>query len=208
MFTGIIQQLGRVLSATRLSQGLSLSIEHTFTDIVRGESISVNGVCLTVTEFSSSHLVFFLSLETLKITSFLNLELGQHVHLERALSMGDSVSGHWVSGHVDGQLRVKALHWFGDSLELVLDDIPAHAVPWLIPKGSIALQGVSLTLNQVSSDRISLMLIPETLQKTTLARSVVGSLLHVEYDMMAKTTAHQLQIFLNSYRSDEVSHET
>ena len=208
MFTGIIQQLGRVLSVTTVSEGLSLSIEHSLKHLVRGESIAVNGVCLTVTESSSSHVVFFISPETVKITTFSVLKAGQHVHVERALCMGDSVSGHWVSGHVDGQLRVQERRWFGDSLEIVLGDIPAHAVPWLIPKGSIALHGVSLTLNHVAPDHISVMLIPETVNKTTLGHCAVGDCYHVEYDMMAKTSAHQLKYFLKTQHNLEVLDES
>ena len=208
MFTGIIQQLGRVLSVKTFPHGLLLSIEHTLNDLVRGESIAVNGVCLTVTESSSSHVVFFLSPETVKITTFSSLKAGQPVHLERALCMGDSVSGHWVSGHVDGQLRVQDRKWFGDSLELVLGGIPNHAIPWLIPKGSVALNGVSLTLNHVTPDHISLMLIPETVNKTTLGDCEVGDCLHVEYDMMAKTSAHQLQYFLKTQHTVEVLDES
>ena len=182
MFSGIIENRGIVKEFKKLKDyHLVLDTDLKFKDIKKGSSVCCNGVCLTVTESSSSHVVFFLSPETVKITTFSFLKAGQSVHLERALCMGDSVSGHWVSGHVDGQLSVQNRTWFGDSLELVLGGIPAHAIPWLVPKGSVALHGVSLTLNHVTPDHISLMLIPETLNKTTLGDCEVGDCLHVVF---------------------------
>ena len=204
MFTGIIQQLGTINQLTTQDAGLLLQVSHQFTDLNTGESIAINGVCLTVTHYNDRVVEFFLSSETLAVTTLSSLVIDQTVHLERALCVGDSVGGHWVSGHIDGQLTVKSIVPMGECVEMTWSGIPEHARQWLIPKGSIALNGVSLTINRIQGDEVTAMLIPETLKKTIFSASLVGDLINVEYDMMTKTTAHQVQQYLQAHIKQEI----
>lgn len=141
MFTGIIERVGRVTHKTETSQGAILRIETGWTDLVLGESVAVNGVCLTVAELPSpTEAVFFLSLETLKLTPLLRYE---RFNLERALLANQRLSGHWVQGHVDGMARIASIRENGDDRILHVD-LPPNLLKYCVAKGSIAVNGIDL----------------------------------------------------------------
>lgn len=190
MFTGIIQKLGSVTELVRSPSDpkteLKLRLESDFNDVTLGESIAINGVCLTVTEFTSEgSLFFYVSRETLERTNFDGLKERDSVNLERALRASDRLSGHIVQGHVDGLASFLGSRAIGDSYE-VRFELPESLSRYCVEKGSIALNGVSLTLNQVQGNEISIMLIPHTWEHTNLSKIQPGAKVNVEIDIFAK----------------------
>ena len=184
MFTGIIESIGTVSSVERSSSVCRLRISNPWSDVAVGESIAVNGVCLTSLDGS---LLFDVSPETLRCTSLGALAAGDSVNLERSLRLGDRVSGHLVQGHVDGLGRLLSVEPKEDgSLELTVG-VPEPLRRYMSPKGSVAIDGISLTINSVESDRISLMIIPHTWKATNLSTKRVGQDLNLEADVIAKT---------------------
>ena len=188
MFTGLVQALGTV---TRTEPdgagGLTLTVaEGTIAPhVVVGESIAVNGACLTALAPTATAFAFQCGPETLAKTTLGDLRPGDRVNLERALRMGDALGGHFVSGHVDGVGRIAAREPSGDWQTLWFD-IPTELDPLLVQKGSLAIDGVSLTLVEVKPGRVSVMLIPHTLASTTLGFKSVGGRVHLEADLLAK----------------------
>lgn len=191
MFTGLIETLGRVVDNQPLKSGRRLTIDATIEALQPGESIAVNGVCLTALP-DQEKLSFDVSPETLRLTTLGELNAGQLIHLERALLAGSRMGGHYVSGHVDTMATVLTIRPEGDYMELTIGDFGMHAKPYLFPKGSITLDGVSLTINTVIHDTISVMLVPYTLSMTTFCSAIVGQRVNVEFDYLARTIAHQL----------------
>jgi riboflavin synthase alpha subunit len=205
MFTGIVEAKGRVAtlgappgaaraSATRrlvLATGLPLAT------VPLGGSIAVDGVCLTVVRRSGRRFEADLGPETLALTTLGALQPGDEVHLERPLRMGDPLGGHLVAGHVDGVGRVSAARVRGAALELDVT-APAELVPLLVPKGSIAVDGVSLTLNRVRGATFSVTLIPHTLEVTCLGRLRAGDAVNLEADLLAKHVARLVDAFMTA----------
>jgi riboflavin synthase len=186
MFTGIVQKVGRVLEVEKSPDQLRVCIDSQFSDITLGESIAVNGVCLTVTEFTTEGRVFFyVSRETLDRSNLGTLEVGSQANLERALLASDRLSGHIVQGHVDGQAQFSSAKKVGESFEVVFD-LPHDLARYCVEKGSICLNGVSLTLNQISGSEIRIMLIPHTWENTNLSQLMPGDRVNVEIDVLAK----------------------
>ena len=190
MFTGLVLERGR-LSAAPVSSpegGVRLRIGYGPAIAERmslGASLAVAGVCLTAVEVASDGCVVELSPETLDRTRLGALRAGDEVNLEPALRAGDPLGGHWVQGHVDGVLRVVARREEGDYR--VLDfELPPALRPFLVEKGSIALDGVSLTVARAGSSSFDVALIPHTLQATTLGGLEVGDAVHYEIDVLAK----------------------
>lgn len=181
-----------------LSVGRRLVLESDLTSIQPGESIAVNGVCLTVLPSDTACLEFDVSAETLNRTTLGELLPGQWVNLERAMCANTRMGGHYVSGHVDTTAVIQSMIWSGDFLELALGDFNMPADAFLLPKGSITLDGVSLTINSVGIDKnsIGLMLVPHTLAKTTLGDRTIGDKLNVEFDYLTRIIAHQLERLL------------
>lgn len=203
MFTGLIEKKGRVVSNTTSSTGSRLVIDATWPVLQTGESIAVNGVCLTLLK-PEQPLVFDLSLETLQCTSLGELKPGEDVNLERAMNAADRFGGHYVTGHVDTTAQLVKIKPVGDYLEMTVSDFVApNAALYLIPKGSITLDGVSLTINEFiqgglegcQSPSITLMLIPHTLQLTTFGQLPTDHRFNVEFDYIARVVAHQLSLF-------------
>lgn len=194
MFTGIIDAKGKVLVNREDQNANRLEIKSNYQNLAMGESISVNGVCLTLEPGSKDRLLFDLSPETLSITSLGQLKVGDEVNLERAMSATTRFGGHYVSGHVDTTACLKAKTEMGDYLEIVVGDFAKPASLYLLPKGSICLDGVSLTINAVNGSDIHLMLIPHTLAETTLGQLNLGQRVNVEFDYLTRIVAHQLQI--------------
>ena len=186
MFTGIIQSVGAISQATPVGQDIQLVIDThglDMSDVQLGDSIAVNGVCLTVIQFDAAHFHAHVSHETLSVTVGLNRP--QAVNLEKALRLSDRLGGHLVSGHVDGVGEVVVFEQLGDCWRL---DIRApHAISkYIAVKGSICVNGVSLTVNSVAHDVFSMNLIPHTLEKTMLNQLAAGTRVNLEVDQIAR----------------------
>lgn len=159
--------------------------EPSFASLVLGESIAVNGACLTVVEFDAESFAFQAGPETLNRTNLGELKVGDRVNLERALRLGDAFGGHFVSGHVDSVGRIAKREPNGE-WQTIWFDVPPEADELLVSKGSLAIDGVSLTLVDVLPGKVSVMLIPHTLAHTTLGLKSVGAAVNLEYDLLAK----------------------
>ncbi len=184
MFTGIIETTGKVVACR--SGRLSIRPARSLRDLSVGESVSVDGVCLTVDQSAGSELTFRLLPETVRVTTLGRLRPGDRVNLERALRVGDRLGGHLLLGHVDGQGTILHRTKKGGASTLEIQ-IPPSFIPCLVPKGPIALDGVSLTLDPaVESKRISVHLIPHTARVTALGGKPVGARVNIELDLIAK----------------------
>ncbi len=193
MFTGIIEDVAQVYDVEIKDLGARLIITSKFINLLVGESISVNGVCLTVLpEFHLGRLQFDLSPETLERTNLGKLEKGDVVNLERAMLASARFGGHYVSGHVDTICHIQDLQQLDAYLQITLSGFDKSSFRYLLPKGSITVDGVSLTINKVCDPLISLMLIPHTLKHTTFQHLQIGQQLNVEFDYFARIVAHQL----------------
>ena len=192
MFTGIVESLQPVLRIQSMSAGRELVVVSPFVaDVSTGESIAVNGACLTVVD-AGTELRFQAGFETLAKTNLGELQPGDRVNLERALKFGDRLGGHLVSGHVDAVGRILERAGYGE-FELIWFSVPRELAPQLAPKGSIAIDGISLTIVDVADDRFSVMLIPHTLANTTLGFKKPGDAINLETDLLAKYVQRQLQ---------------
>ncbi len=186
MFTGIIQAIGRIDTITAMGDNFALSIDAAnlaLSDVQIGDSIAVNGVCLTATHLTKTHFNAHISAETLRVTTGLNQ---QHaVNLEKALRLNDRLGGHLVSGHVDGVGIVTQFTDLNDNWLLAIR--APHAISkYIAKKGSICLNGVSLTVNSIELDTFTMNIIPHTLQNTTLKQLIVGSQVNCEIDQIAR----------------------
>lgn len=187
MFTGIIQEIGTVTYFSRYqkSQNLSLRSKVVSKGAKLGDSISVNGVCLTVTKAKSDILSFDLLPETISLTNLGQLRVGDSVNLEESLKVGDRVSGHFISGHIDcmGMITKKGVlrnnHFFQIS-------VPGKFMKLLAPKGSVSLDGISLTVVDVFKDSFTVYIIPHTLNSTILGKKSVAKKVNIEFDILAK----------------------
>ena len=186
MFTGIIQAVGKIARTEPRSQDQRLAIQVgalDMSDVQLGDSIAVNGVCLTVVRFDPKSFDVDVSAETLRCT--VGFELNSEVNLEKALRLTDRLGGHMVSGHVDGVGEVVRFEPVGDCYALEIS-APDEIAMFVATKGSITVNGVSLTVNQVDGRRFTLNLIPHTLEMTTLKHLKVGSRLNLEVDLLAR----------------------
>ena len=189
MFTGIIEATGTIHSITPLSDegaGLRLTLDAAnldCSDITIGDSVAINGACLTVVENTASRLAFDVSSETLRCTA--GLDAPGAVNLEKALRFGDRLGGHLVSGHVDGVGTVTLFRPEGESHRLEVEAPPALA-RYIAVKGSITVNGVSLTVNEVNGAKFAVNLIPHTLAVTTLGRLKVAARVNLEVDLLAR----------------------
>lgn len=190
MFTGIIQSRGIVLGIKRLNTQLILKIQPVFKmkDFQLGESIAVNGCCLTVIRFSELWFEAYISPETFLRTNLKNLKIRGQVNLERPLKINDGLGGHIVSGHVDEIATIKQLQTSGIS-KIVTFTVSKISSKFLIEKGSITLDGVSLTIAGCYKHFCQVVLIPETLSRTTAANWRVGYMVNVEIDALAKSAS-------------------
>lgn len=186
MFTGIIQTIGQIEHSIPVGEDVKLNIACIgldMQDVNVGDSIAVNGVCLTAVNFSESHFDAYVSKETLSVTVGLNGKFA--VNLEKALRLSDRLGGHLVSGHVDGIGEVVLFEQLGDCWKL--DILAPHAISkYIAIKGSICVNGVSLTINSINKDVFSMNLIPHTLKNTTLKFLKTGSLVNLEVDQIAR----------------------
>lgn len=187
MFTGIIEELGSVKAIEILPDAIRLTIEGPLvvSDVNRGDSISVSGACLTAVEHDGTSFTADVMQETLKLTSLDGIKVGDPVNLERAMTAATRFGGHVVLGHVDGVGEVISREP-SDNWEWVRVSVPKDLMKYVVLKGSITLDGISLTVNEVGDDWVGLSLIPETLAVTTLGSKKPGSKVNVEVDVMAK----------------------
>ena len=186
MFTGIIQAVGKITHIAPLDDGVSLRVasgQLDLGDVKTGDSIAVDGVCLTVTAIAEGQFSVDVSRETLNCT--VNMDKGNQVNLEKALRLSDRLGGHLVSGHVDGVGEVITFTPAGESHLLVLR-MPMPLLKYIAKKGSITVNGVSLTVNTVTADQIEINLIPHTISATTLNGLQAGAKVNIEVDMLAR----------------------
>ena len=186
MFTGLVEALGVIREVTQDGAGRTLTVATPFAaELTLGESIAVNGTCLTVVAQDAETCRFEVGPETLQRTNLGELRVGARVNLERSLRMGDRLGGHWVQGHIDGvgrlERRVPDGPWLG-----VWFTCPPELAAQMVPKGSVAVDGISLTLVDVTANGFSVALIPHTLDNTTLGFKQPGDAVNLETDILAK----------------------
>lgn len=206
MFTGIIEEIGKIDSITRKGNSLSLRIkaEKIMSDISIGDSIAVNGICLTVTEFTKDGFCLDSMRETLEKTSLKNSKVGDLVNLERAMTANGRFGGHIVTGHIDG---------VGKIVEIKKDEIATwysiesnkKIMQYIIEKGSIAIDGVSLTIVDFTKDSFRVSVIPHTLKETILSNKKIGSIVNLENDCVGKYIERILNI--NKEQESNISRE-
>lgn len=194
MFTGLIEQTSQVKSIQKNSQLTIIEIENTlFNDLNRGDSVAVNGACLTITEMTDKAVAFEIVNETSAITSLSDVKEGDIVNLERAMKLSDRLGGHLVSGHVDGTGMITDMYSDGDALVLSIKCSQA-LMKYMSLKGSVTLDGISLTLFDIRLDDNTFILniIPETQSKTNIMERKIGDIVNIEADMMIKHIDHLL----------------
>jgi len=193
MFTGLIEDLGTVATVERVPQGVRMSVRTRLDGLTRGASIAVDGACLTAVEIGGGRFTADVSAETLARTTLGERKAGDRVNLERPLALGDRLGGHLVLGHVDGVGEIVGRTQVGEGVRVELK-VPEELAPLIVSKGSIALDGISLTVNELlDPGRIALFLIPETLRATTWGDKEAGARVNVETDILGKHVARLMQ---------------
>jgi riboflavin synthase len=195
VFTGIVEELGTVEALDRHKSGARLSIAcaQVLSDLPLGESISVNGVCLTVVDLRSAGFSADLAPETLERTNLGDLRLGDRVNLERSVSLSTRLSGHLVQGHVDGTGTLEALRELGDGNWELIVQVPRDLDRFLVYKGSITIDGISLTIASVRDALVKVAIIPHTYKVTNLGERKPGDQVNIECDMIARHVARLLE---------------
>jgi len=185
MFTGIIEEMGRVERIDHKGKGGRLTIYGGWKDLRRGESIAVNGLCLTVVENRKGSFTMDLTPETLRRSTLGDLKPGDPVNLERPLRPNDRFGGHFVTGHIDGVGTIETLAPEGNSVRAVFSAPPSLS-PYLVEKGSVAIDGISLTVGSCEGERFTVFLISYTIEKTNFSRKKVGDRVNIEVDILGK----------------------
>ena len=193
MFTGLVLGVGTIQHVASLGSESRLTIHPHFPleTLVKGESIAVNGTCLSVETFDNKGFTAYASQETMRLTTLGTLRVGSKVNLERALALGDRLGGHIVSGHVDGIATITGITKAGSS-RIIRLSFPEHFARHIIPKGSITLDGVSLTVNACGTDFLEVNVIPETQSTTTVGDWETGRQLNFETDIIGKYVERML----------------
>jgi len=187
MFTGIIEGLGTVSAVRPAGQGKRLAVEADF-DLNQtkiGDSICVSGACLTAVKIDRRHFEVDISPETLQMTTFSQAKVGQRVNIERALRLSDRIDGHLVSGHIDGVGKIRQSETLGNAI-IVTIEVPESMTRYMISKGSVAVDGISLTINTCAADSFSISIIPHTAKLTTIGFKNKGDPVNIETDMLGK----------------------
>ena len=194
MFTGIIEETGRVVSFAEGPESWRLQVAAQLVpaDVKLGDSVAVNGCCLTVTQFDAGHLWFDILAETRRLTNFAQLAPGSLVNLERSLRADARLGGHFVSGHIDVPGRIEVFEARGKDHYLKVR-VPAALTRYLVYKGSVAIDGISLTVAEVASDAFAVWIIPHTLTVTNLAEKKAGDMVNLEFDLLGKHVEKLLQ---------------
>ena len=187
MFSGIVEELGEVCSLTRRGAVTLLSVkaDKVLEETKIGDSISVNGACLTAVKKDKTSLSFEVMNATLKVTNLGSLKFAEKVNLERSLKVGDRISGHFVSGHIDCTGIIRKKNYVNSNLCFEIA-VPAEFMRFVILKGSVAVDGISLTLADKKSNTFSVYIIPHTLKNTTLGFKGPSNKVNIEFDLLAK----------------------
>ena len=195
MFTGLVEEKGVVETVETVGSGcdISIRVDHVSKDAGIGDSIAINGCCLTVVAISDHLLTFQAGSETLSRTNLGDLRPGSSVNLERSLQVGQRMGGHYVTGHIDAVGSIDAINEDGEWAEFWFQ-VPAKLTRQMAAKGSVAVDGISLTLVEVEKSRFSIALIPHTLSVTTLGERKVGDAVNIETDLLAKYVQQQLRV--------------
>ncbi len=204
MFTGIIEEKGTLLRKKRVSERavtLTIKAEHILSDMNIGDSIAINGICLTVTRFSDHSFEVDVMPETIKATSLNATQEGDFVNLERAMAANGRFGGHFVSGHVDTTAEIVHKAQQENAIYFRIK-LPANYKSLLLPKGSITIDGISLTIFDVEDSTVTISIIPHTSAQTTLGTREVGDFVNIECDMLAKHVQHLLQFTENTPESN------
>ncbi|MCM8816633.1 MAG: riboflavin synthase [Candidatus Omnitrophica bacterium] len=201
MFTGIIEEIGTVVQVSKRSNTTFIGIKgmKVLDDLKKGDSISVDGVCLTVEDIKQQTFYASLSLETLRLTTFEYIKHGTLVNLERAVKYGSRVGGHLLSGHIDFKARIISKRKEGEN-SIILVRVPSKFSVYFLKKGSVGIDGISLTIADIVDDTIAIWLIPYTIENTTMKFKKAGDYVNVEIDMMIKAL---IENRLNLKRKDE-----
>ncbi|MBQ6516441.1 riboflavin synthase [bacterium] len=202
MFTGIIEETGKIKSLN--SNSVTILADKVLKDVKIGDSIAVNGICLTVTSFDNTSFSADVSNETIKVTNFNYLKTGSLVNLERAMKLEDRFGGHIVSGHIDCTATVLYNKNLNDFNELTIK-LNENFSKYIVKKGSICINGVSLTVNSIEDNVLSVMLIPQTLSNTNLLSLNVNDTVNIETDILAKYTEKLLKT--NGEKSSNITEE-
>lgn len=202
MFTGLVEDLGKVVSFQKKQRGAILALKTKLRDIRVGDSVAVNGVCLTAVKVKESLIEFELSPETLNRSNLRYLKIGDYVNLERALRISDRLGGHIVQGHVDFTAKILSFKNLGEHRELRIE-IQKGWEKYFVEKGSVALDGISLTVNYIEANTLSINVIPHTYENTNLKFRKVGDLVNVEVDIIGKYVIHYLEKSLSGSSSFE-----
>ncbi|MBL4633287.1 MAG: riboflavin synthase [Kofleriaceae bacterium] len=195
MFTGLVEDLGRIERCDRRSDALVIAIASDViadADLKLGDSIAVDGVCLTVTEFSLGHFQVLAGAETLSKTTLGEFRINTVVNLERAMRVSDRLGGHIMQGHVDGMATIQSRRDLGANIEFIIEP-PRELLRYIIAKGSISIDGISLTVNRLEGYCFSVALIPHTVEKTSLAKKSVGRKVNLEVDIIGKYVESLIQ---------------
>jgi riboflavin synthase len=185
MFTGIVEETGEVRAVEESADGRRLRIDTNMQGFTRGQSISISGACLTVEEYNGGSFEVFLASETVDRTYLGELEPGDRVNVERALPADGRLDGHFVQGHVDGTTQITTIRQIDEDWRFGFSLPPALA-PYVVEKGSISVDGISLTVAALAGDEFEVAIIPETYDLTTLSTKSVGDPVHLEVDVVAK----------------------
>ncbi|TGM34193.1 riboflavin synthase [Leptospira biflexa] len=190
MFTGLVETLGKVVQIEPIDSGIQFTIQTEWEnpDLKLGDSIAINGACMTVTKFSDlgNLFQFYASFKSLELTNLSRLGEGTLVNLERAMALGQRFGGHMVQGHVDGMAKVVSRKQIENEVEEFWVEVPEELRRFFVKKGSVTLDGISLTVVDVKDGNIQLILIPETMQKTNANTWKKDQRLNVEVDVLAK----------------------
>lgn len=191
MFTGLVSEVGRITSAADVKavRRFEVVAPRMARKLKKGDSVSINGVCQTVVSKNGSRFSFLAVPETLKKTNFESLQAGSRVNLELPLKLSDRLGGHFVAGHVDAKERLVKIEKKNGKVEWWID-LPKEFYPWVVKKGSVAVEGVSLTVADLKPHRFKVALIPSTLKATTLGEKKAGDWLNIEFDLLGKYAAH------------------
>jgi riboflavin synthase len=195
MFTGLIEQVGSLADVTSIPAGLRLRVAAAMArEVTPGDSVAVNGVCLTATSADDDGLLFDVGPETARVTTLGELQVGAPVNLERAMRADSRFGGHFVQGHVDATGAVDSLREEGDA-HWVSVTFPASFGPYLVRKGSVAVDGISLTVAELAAGRFDVMIIPFTWAHTNLPALRPGTRVNLECDMVGKYVARAVELF-------------
>ena len=194
MFTGLIENVGRVEAVTRDASGIRISLATPLaSELVPGESVSINGVCLTATHLDGARMHADIGPETARVTTLGTLQTGQPVNLERSMRADSRFGGHFVQGHVDGVGELRSVRAEGDARWLTIR-FPAALAPFIVRKGSIAVDGISLTVAELRDAEFDVMIIPFTWEHTNLSSLRTGDQVNLEADMVGKYVARAVAL--------------